>query len=706
MQTGLRWKYACETYANYHKEETMNRTIPTLCAVLGIIALLTTVPATAQTVNVTMVCNTSTCLDTLKPNHVVVLCGESQKGTTTALTWDTGSVKCTNIGGDYWQATFPATVGDTLRYKFVTFFDLQHRTFHWDGWEGPINAGMSSNNNRAMIVGSSDTTLPLQYFNGWESTLAQYWRPFVNKTDSIAIYFRVNMGGATFDTATQIPLVYGGAPMGADPSWVQIGQRSREINSVNHGSFWSGVVYVAKATVTSNVTQKYKFVINSPLTWESTSDRSFTFTTNLRTVTGDTTLLWHYFNDQPPRGAAVTGNVNFRLRLDALEKAGLFNRGLGDRVGVTGPKGWAPASPDFDNDPTILKMTFVPLLQEWVLVESFTLPPYTPFVYKYYIAFDSSKVDTASPNFIPGLRLTDGWEEPGVTGGGNRSYTFDGTPSQMTPGDFGALQQFFNSLHPNSVIMNPITLTFKINMAPAADIVTNPTNALFRPGIDTAYIQFDGCLIPITQGLSMYGTDNRLMLKDTAGLGVYTASIDLKAPTFFQVCYRLVYTSPGGEVSNGGGVQMGRRYYQYIAPTSVNVSTVTWPSSFTLAQVDWMANNLTVESPPYLGVISDVATSETPVPGTFALEQNYPNPFNPTTLVTYSIPQGSHVTIEVFNILGQKVTTLFDGMQVTGTHSIAWNAQNERGSVLGSGVYFLRMQAGSFSQVRKMVLMK
>lgn len=684
----------------------MKTHIPLLCAVLVVLAVTGAIPAASQTVNVTMICNTSTCLDTLRPNHVVVLCGESQKGTTTALTWDTGSVKCTNIGGDYWQATFPAAVGDTLRYKFVTYFDLKHPTFHWSGWEGPINAGMSSNSNRAMIVGSSDTTLPLQYFNGWATMLAQYWRPFANKTDSIAIYFRVNMGGATFDTATQIPLVYAGAPMGADPSWVQIAQLSREINSVNHGSFWSGVVYVAKAAVTSDVTQKYKFVINTPLTWESTGNRSFTFTTNLRTVTGDTTLLWHYFNDQPPRGAAVTGNVNFRLRLTALERAGLFNRGLGDKVAVTGPKGWPPSSFDFATEPTMLKMTFVPLLQEWVLVEPFTLPPYTPFVYKYYIAFDSTKVDTASPNFIPGLRLTDGWEEPGVTGGGDRSYTFDGTPSQMTPGDFGAIQEFFNSLHPNSVIMNPITLTFKINMNPAANVATNPTNALFRPGIDTAYIQFDGCFIPITQGLSMYGTDNRLMLKDTVGLGVYSGSLNLKAPTFFQVCYRIVYTFPGGEVENGGGVQMGRRYYQYIVPTLVSGTTVTWPSSFTLAQMDWMADNLTVETPPYLGIMTDVATSVTPVPGTFALEQNYPNPFNPATLITYSIPKETHVTIEVFNILGQKVATVYDQMQTVGTHSIAWNAHSERGSMVGSGVYFLQMRAGSFSQVKKMVLMK
>lgn len=661
----------------------------------------------AQAVRIKIRCNTSTCLDTLRSNHIVQLFGVSKKVTVPTIGWSTGAT-LTNVGGDYWETTMQALPGDTIFYKFVASFNSSTRTFHWSGWEGPFSAGVSgSESNRALIVGSKDTTLPLQYFNGWENTLAQYWRPFQKKADTIAVYFRVNMGGVVFDPAKQTVDVRGGAPMGTDNPWITIKTLTREVNSVNGGSFWSDVAYVPKANVTANAQQKYKFVINPPDTWESISDRSFTFTANLLNVTGDTTIAWSYFNNAPPRGPQATSTVNFRLRLDALEKASLFNRGLGDRVAITGAKGWPPSGFVFATEPTMLKMTYVPSIQEWVLSEPFTLFPATAIIYKYFIAFDTSRVNPSSKNYIPGLTLDNGWEEPGVTGGADRNYTFQPVSDQTVQGDFGAAQQFFNSLHPNSVITTPIRLTFNIDMAPATNVATNPTNPLFRPGIDTVFIQFDGCFVPITQGLTMYGTDNRVRLSDPDGDGKYTGSIDLKPPTFYQICYRLVYTSTGGAVSNGGGVQRGRRYYQYIVPTTVSSGgVVTWPSSYTLGLMPWKASDLTVENPPNLDVATSVDNEAANLPGSYVLYQNYPNPFNPSTVITYSVPENVHVKIEIYNVLGQKVASLFDQEQAAGTHSVVWNTEANRGSSMSSGIYMLKMQAGSFSQVKKMVLAK
>lgn len=657
----------------------------------------------AQTVNVTMTLNTSTCWDTLSSKGKVILCGASTLGTTPAVTWDTTTgVKLTNIGGDYWTVTFKAKPGDNIQYKFVTYLsDFKHPTFHWSGWDGPFS---TASKNREITIGTKDTTLPMQYFNPYETNMSQFWRPFQDKQDTVAVYFRVNMGGmSSFDPSSQTPQVWGSAPLGASPNWVQIIPLTRETGSVNQGSFWSGVAYVAKSNASAGSLQSYKFVINGS-TWESTSDRSFTFSANVA-ATGDTTISWVYFNNQPPTGPPLTSNVNFRLKLDALEKAGLFNRGLGDKVAVTGAKGWPPSSFTFDTEPTMLKMTYVPSIQEWVLSEPFTMTAGTQIIYKYFIAWDSSRVDSTSKNYIKGLALSDGWEEPGVTGGGNRTYNFQAASDQTVPGDFGADQEFFNSLHPNSVITTPIKLTFHVDMTPAASATTNPTNTLFRPGIDTVYIQFDGCLIPITQGKSMWGTDNRIMLTSPNSDGKYTGSINLTPPTFFQVCYRLVYTSTTGEVEDGGGTNFGRRYYQYIVPTSVNSGSITWPSSFDLAEVKWVQNNLTVENPPDLGSVNAVDT-EPGIPDRYELLQNYPNPFNPTTTITYSIPKTVNVKIEVFNVLGEKVATLINSEQTPGTHSIQWSARNDHSINVTSGVYFVRIQAGSFIQAKKMVLEK
>jgi len=120
----------------------------------------------------------------------------------------------------------------------------------------------------------------------------------------------------------------------------------------------------------------------------------------------------------------------------------------------------------------------------------------------------------------------------------------------------------------------------------------------------------------------------------------------------------------------------------------------------------WKLSDLTIEDPPDLNTVTGVGGGGPDLPLSYALHQNYPNPFNPSTVITYSIPGSSSVRIEVYNILGQKVATLFDQEQTAGTHSIAWNAQGEHGQRLGSGAYFLRMQAGSFSQVKKMLLAK
>ena len=92
-----------------------------LSLILVLITGSSGVQTSAQTVNVTMTVNTSTCLDTLRPNSIVLLCGASKLGTTVPkITWDTlTGIRCTNIGGDYWQAKFQATAGDEIQYKFV-----------------------------------------------------------------------------------------------------------------------------------------------------------------------------------------------------------------------------------------------------------------------------------------------------------------------------------------------------------------------------------------------------------------------------------------------------------------------------------------------------------------------------------------------------------------------------------------------------------
>ncbi len=90
----------------------------------------------------------------------------------------------------------------------------------------------------------------------------------------------------------------------------------------------------------------------------------------------------------------------------------------------------------------------------------------------------------------------------------------------------------------------------------------------------------------------------------------------------------------------------------------------------------------------------------------FVLKQNYPNPFNPSTTIAYDVPNDEHVTLTVYNLLGQKVRTLYDAPSAAGHYSITWDGRDERGREVSSGIYLYRIRVGSIVQTKKMVLLK
>ena len=93
-------------------------------------------------------------------------------------------------------------------------------------------------------------------------------------------------------------------------------------------------------------------------------------------------------------------------------------------------------------------------------------------------------------------------------------------------------------------------------------------------------------------------------------------------------------------------------------------------------------------------------------PTGFSVSQNYPNPFNPATEFRFDLPRASRVKIEVFNILGQSVKTLVNEEMAAGSYVVDWDGNDEKGVHVSSGVYFYRMRAGDFSDIKKMVLLR
>jgi parallel beta-helix repeat protein len=123
-----------------------------------------------------------------------------------------------------------------------------------------------------------------------------------------------------------------------------------------------------------------------------------------------------------------------------------------------------------------------------------------------------------------------------------------------------------------------------------------------------------------------------------------------------------------------------------------------------LLDCDWGLETILSDMGAYGGGDSTAVTVDNPaidLPERFALSQNHPNPFNPSTAISYSLPEHSIISLSIYNLLGRRVATIFEGVQQAGEHSVTWDA-----SAFPSGVYFARLEAGGHSESVKMVLLK
>ena len=149
----------------------------------------------------------------------------------------------------------------------------------------------------------------------------------------------------------------------------------------------------------------------------------------------------------------------------------------------------------------------------------------------------------------------------------------------------------------------------------------------------------------------------------------------------------------------------------YIIVDSINPGSAYWVkvsqdgslilSSGTSNSANTIRIVPTSELPPPLPPNEELSNLEPLTPNQFSLEQNYPNPFNPLTVIRYQLPVQGHVSLKVFNVLGQEVAALVDGMQEAGFKSVKWDA-----SGVPSGIYFYRIQAGGFVQTLKLLLIR
>ena len=167
------------------------------------------------------------------------------------------------------------------------------------------------------------------------------------------------------------------------------------------------------------------------------------------------------------------------------------------------------------------------------------------------------------------------------------------------------------------------------------------------------------------------------LYKNDNGIGGGIFSTSTSANSFTQFNLPITYVS--SETPDSAGIAI------YIGPTVGAHSGSTFY----------------IDDLSFSGGATAVNENPAHVPDKFRLMQNYPNPFNPSTNISYQLPKSSFVTLKVYDILGNEITTLVNEEKSPGTYSISFNASN-----LPSGIYFYVMQAGNFYKVNKMTLLK
>ncbi len=205
-------------------------------------------------------------------------------------------------------------------------------------------------------------------------------------------------------------------------------------------------------------------------------------------------------------------------------------------------------------------------------------------------------------------------------------------------------------------------------------------------------------------------------------LSAWMKTSDIKKDSIFNPSYALGFTwtwhtkmfsDAGGWNETAGGDQRffltsaNSDWTQYSAILTVPNDDVTAvslrPRSYSL----WTGTSYWDDFS--FNAVTDVVTSVKPentanagmIPAAYTLEQNYPNPFNPSTRFKFSLPQAQFVTVKIYDVIGREIATLANEQMAAGRYTVEWNAAR-----VPSGVYFYRIQAGDYSAVKKMMLLK
>lgn len=193
--------------------------------------------------------------------------------------------------------------------------------------------------------------------------------------------------------------------------------------------------------------------------------------------------------------------------------------------------------------------------------------------------------------------------------------------------------------------------------------------------------------------------EGRAIAVDTTGKVYVTGLSYSSVSTSFDIL-TLCYSNAGDSLwsyrYNSGGTQ-----YDEPCGIVVDKNGSVYVAGYSTPPSGWVFTTIKLGVSP--SAADDIPES---VPSNWALKQNYPNPFNPVTAIDYYLARRSHVIIEIYNVLGQRIRVLADETESAGSHHVEWNGSDDMGKQVASGIYFYQLSFAGGRQTRKMVLLK
>ncbi len=438
----------------------------------------------------------------------------------------------------------------------------------------------------------------------------------------------------------------------------------------------SDSVYSAYDTLHSGSALNFKFIYKTAtgVNWEADPNRTYFVPEK------DSSIMSDYWDRQNPNIQTGNGDVSFNLDMSVMVKCGIYNPAKDSVMISAGFNGWTTtdrtqflAQNAIDDSSYFIKHTF-------------SAEPYGAKPYKYVVV-------KTNPTGIDTI-WKDGYERPVFWGGGNRMTLFQGTSTDTS--------DYYDGIHPDWFIPTGTNLQvkFSVDMTPAMNAALQAVP--FVPAQDTLWWLSEEPAFARSQGWYRPSDGHMKILKMTrvGTTNIWSGTLAVKAPSFnaFEYRYEWQKGSDASWVTEPSGFDAYAYRVRYVGQTGYS----TFKSNpWTMPTDTWTNNNVKTdqEKDPYTSATGVTRVSQNPI--SYNLSQNYPNPFNPSTTISFSIEKAGPVTLKIYNILGQEVVSLVNEELRAGSYTYKFE-----GSRLSSGVYFYSLNAGTFHQVKKMMLLK